>query len=149
MKIERVDHLHVSAPDFDKFVDEFKKIMGREFTAPDMDMQHYGTIVTYEPYPIGIELFKAYDAERSVSSRLAASSRGVFAVSYKVPDIQEARKELEELGYKEIEYYDFGPIKEALYDTDDKFGFNLELIEYAGEDIQEVADPDVTEELLG
>jgi hypothetical protein len=43
---------------------------------------------------------------------------------------------MQELGYAMLMRYEFGEIKEALFDTKKALGFYSEMIEYEGDDIQ-------------
>lgn len=138
MEILRIDHLHVKGFEYEGFKGAFEKLMGKEFYM-EMDFSDFqGTEVSYEPYPVGMELFNPTDTSFS-SGRLADGARpGVFAVSYKVPDIEVGIAEMQELGYELIEVFDFGDIKEAIFKTLDTFGFYVELISYPGDSITEV-----------
>ncbi|MCR4869806.1 MAG: hypothetical protein K5859_00740 [Atopobiaceae bacterium] len=138
MDILRIDHLHVKGFDYEKAREAYEQLMGREFVI-DLDFtDDQGTEVVYEPYPLGIELFNPTDPALT-SGRLASSSKpGVFAVSYKVPDIEKGIEEMEAMGYGCIEVFDFGDIKEAIFETYETFGFYVELISYPGDSITEV-----------
>jgi len=61
---------------------------------------------------------------------------GVFAISYKVNSLDEAVAGMAELGYEMLMRYEFGDIKEALFDIKKALGVYLEMIEYEGDDIQ-------------
>ena len=138
MDILRIDHLHVRGFEYEGFKGAFEKLMGKEFYM-DLDFSDdQGTEVSYEPYPVGMELFNPTDATLT-SGRLAVTSHpGVFAVSYKVPDIEAGIAEMKDLGYECIEVFDFGDIKEAIFETYQVFGFYVELISYPGDSITEV-----------
>jgi catechol 2,3-dioxygenase-like lactoylglutathione lyase family enzyme len=140
MKIERFDHVHIKAPDFNKFTEAFEAFMGQEFFLK-MDMtEEYGSDVIYEPFPIGVEAFDPKDPTKSISGKLAGESPiGVFVICFKVSNLEEAQAEMEAMGYKKLEHYDNGPIQEALFDTKDDFGFNTELIEYPFESLRDMA----------
>jgi len=100
--------------------------------------EDYGMRVAYNPFPIGIELMEVTDNSKEMAKIYAAAPDGVFALSLKVPDIEAATLEMEVMGYKMLLRYDFGDIKEALFDSKKAIGMYLELIEYAGDDITEV-----------
>ena len=42
------------------------------------------------------------------------------------------------LGYERVEVFDWGDIKEAIFETYQTFGFYVELISYPGDSITEV-----------
>lgn len=140
MKIERFDHVHVKAPDFNKFSNDFEKFMGQEFFMK-MDMtEEYGSNVVYEPFPIGVEAFDPKDPTKSVSGKVAGEAAvGIFSICFKVTNLKEAQAEMEAMGCKKLEHYDNGPIQEALFDTKGTFGFYMELIEYPFESLRAMA----------
>lgn len=138
MEILRIDHLHVKGFDFEDTRAAYERLMGREFVIELDFTDDQGTEVVYEPYPLGVELFNPTDPTLT-SGRLADGAKpGVFAVSYKVPDIEVAMEEMKAMGYELIEFYDFGDIKEAIFETMDTFGFYVEIISYPGNTITEV-----------
>ena len=137
MDILRIDHLHVKGFEYEGFKGAFEQLMGKEFYM-EMEFEDQGTEVSYEPYPIGCELFRPID-DTLTSGRLAATSHpGVFAVSYKVADIEVGIADMQAMGHELIEVFDFGDIKEAIFDTYKLFGFYVELISYPGDSITEV-----------
>jgi len=135
MKIERIDHIHMKGPNFENTAKALGEIIGRDVYMQMDFTEDEGAEVAYEPYPIGIELFRVTDPTKTTGSVADSSPVGPFAISYKVTDIQEGIRDLEALGYRQIKYFDFGPIQEALFDTKDRLGFYLELIEYKGNSI--------------
>ena len=139
MKIERLDHVHVKAPDFEKFTEAFETFMGQEFLMK-MDMtEQYGTDVVYEPFPIGVESFDPKDASKSIAGKITSEAQeGLFVLCFKVPELKAAEKEMEKMGYKKLEHYDYDQIQEALFDTKDVFGFYTELIEYPFESMRDM-----------
>ena len=91
MKI-RFDHLHLNPENFEKFNAAFQKLMDQDFMM-NMPMEQYGTKVAYEPFPIGMETFEVFDASRSVSAKITSENLGVFCISYRVDNLEEAIKE--------------------------------------------------------
>lgn len=138
LKIQRFDHMHVCPKDFDKFNQKFQKFLGYEYLM-QMPMEQYGTEVAYEPAPIGLEAFRPVDPQKSLSAKIASESEGIFCVCYKVDNLKEAIEEMEAKGWKMLEYYDNGPILEALFETKDDLGFYIELTEYPFESMRELS----------
>jgi len=135
MEIERIDHIHMKGPDFESTMEALDEIIGRDMYMQMDFTEDEGVEVAYEPFPIGIELFRVTDPTQITGAVADSSSIGPFAISYKVPDIQEGIRDLEALGYRQIKYFDFGPIQEVLFDTKERLGFYVELIEYEGNNI--------------
>ena len=138
-RIIHFDHMHVHPDDFGKFNEKFQKFLGMDYFMTDDMTERYGTQVAFEPYPVGLEAFKATDPSKSISAKLADEAKGIFAVCYKVDSLEAAIKDMESIGYKMIEYYDNTPILEALFDTKEDFGFYIELTEYPFESMRELA----------
>ena len=116
MEIERIDHIHMKGPDFESTTKALGEIIGRDMYMQMDFTEDEGVEVAYEPFPIGIELFRVTDPTRTTGAVADSSSIGPFAISYKVPDIQDGIRDLEALGYRQIKYFDFGPIQEVLFD---------------------------------
>lgn len=128
MKIIGFDHMHVKPADFDRFNEKFQQFMGMNYLM-NMPMPQYGNDVAYEPFPIGMEVFRVTDVNASFSAKVADENDGVFTIAYRVEDLASGIKEMEEMGWKMLEYIDNNPILEALFDTKDDFGFYIELVQ--------------------
>ncbi|MGI5927963.1 MAG: VOC family protein [Thermacetogeniaceae bacterium] len=59
----------------------------------------------------------------------------VFAIDYRVKDLDQAQKELEALGIAKIMQADIGPIQQWWYDPEKTFGLYIELSEFEGDDL--------------
>ena len=138
LKIIRFDHMHAKPENYDKFVESMTALIGH---APmmDMPMPEYGVQVAYEPFPVGLEVFRSDDpSNQTWSGKLAASEKGIFSICFKIEDLKEGSAFMEEHGWKQLEYYDNGPIQEALFDTKKDFGFYMELISYPFDTLSEM-----------
>lgn len=136
-KILRFDHMHVTPADFEKFNEKFEQFMGNHYLM-NMPMEQYGTVVAYEPAPIGVEAFKVTDAGKSESARIASESEGIFCVCFKVDSLAQAIEDMEAKGWKMLEYIDNSPILEAVFDTKADLGFYIELTEYPFESMRDL-----------
>jgi len=134
MKI-RFDHLHLNPENFEKFNAAFQKLMDQDFMM-NMPMEQYGTKVAYEPFPIGMETFEVFDASRSVSAKITSENIGVFCISYRVDNLEEAIKEMEAKGWKMLEFIDQNPIFEAVFDTKADMGIYIELVQTPFDDLR-------------
>ena len=72
------------------------------------------------------------DEDYEMSKMYAEAPEGIFAISLKVPDMEKATAEMENMGYKLLFRDDNGSIKEALFDTKKALTLYIELIEYPG-----------------
>lgn len=138
-KIERFDHMHVNPDNFERFSENFEKFMGQPFFMKEDMTEQYGTNVVYEPAPVGVEVFKVTNPSQSFSAKIAEESSGIFCVCYKVTNLKEAISDMENMGYKMLEYIDNNPILEAVFDTKKDFGFYIELTEYPFESMRDLA----------
>jgi hypothetical protein len=138
MKVDRIDHIHIKVSDQPVETVLYEQVLGKKMLMEADFSEDYGMRVAYNPFPIGIELMEVTDNSKEMAKIYAAAPDGVFALSLKVPDIEAATLEMEVMGYKMLLRYDFGDIKEALFDSKKAIGMYLELIEYAGDDITEV-----------
>lgn len=135
MKVERIDHIHVKCLDLDETSMEYEKVIGKEFMAKMDFTEDQGNRVAFNPFPIGLEVMQGTDPNKGSGVVTATSEVGVFAISLKVPDINEATAEMETMGFKKLWSGEFGEIMEALFDTKKALGVLIELIAYRTEDI--------------
>ena len=82
MKIERIDHIHIKGPDFNRTVNALGEIIGRDIYMQMDFTDDEGTEVAYEPFPIGIELFRVTDPTKTTGSVANSCPVGPFAISY-------------------------------------------------------------------
>lgn len=135
MKVERIDHIHIKTNDLKNTTSTYEGIFGEKFP-PQIDFtQIYGMKVAFNPFPNGIELMEVTDKQKEMGSIYDTAPEGVFALSLKVQNLDEATVEMEAMGYKQILRYEFGQIKEALFDTKKACGVLFELVEYLTENI--------------
>jgi catechol 2,3-dioxygenase-like lactoylglutathione lyase family enzyme len=135
MKVERIDHIHVKVKDQPKATGLYEQVLGTKMLMEADFTDGYGMRVAYNPFPIGLELMEVTNTSNELGKIYAAEPDGVFALSLKVPDIEQATADMESMGHKLLMRYDFGEIKEALFDSKKTVGVYIELIEYAGENI--------------
>ncbi len=138
MQVERIDHIHIKVKDEPGATALYEAVLGTKMMMEADFSEDYGMRVAYNPFPVGLELMEVTDGGKEMARIYAAAPDGVFALSLKVPNIDQATVEMEALGYKLLMRYDFGDIKEALFDSKATVGIYFELIEYAGEDISAV-----------
>ncbi len=127
MKVEKIDHIHLYVKDLEKARDFFSSILGTKFSKV-MDVEEYDiqSVIT----PLGMELVGARSKGGEVEKAIQKNGEGVYAVSLKVPDIEEAISELKEKGLRMIGRSQFGRLKEAWFHPEDAYGVLIELCEY-------------------
>lgn len=130
MKVESIDHLHVRVDDLNTGVSVLEGLMGKKFYMRADFTADHGNKIAFNPFPIGFELMEVTDRDNPGSRMFADEPQGVFAVSLKVPDIDEAIAEIESTGHKLLRRYEFGEVKEALFDFREALGMLIEFVEY-------------------
>jgi hypothetical protein len=137
MKVERIDHIHIKVNKIKSVISKYEGLIGTKFLMEADFTADNGFRVAFNAFPVGLELMEVTDKSKEMARIYAAAPDGVFALSLKVPDIEKATAEMESMGHKFLLRYDFGEIKEALFDSRKAFGMYFELIEYATEDISD------------
>lgn len=129
MDVQRLDHVHIKSNDFRKTSDTLKSITGHEFLM-EMEFEEQGMMVGYDPFPYSLEVMTVTDKSKSLAKLYEEWPEGVFCLTFKVPDYEAAKTEMEEKGYPQIERYDTPPIvKEGLFNTLKDLPFYIELVE--------------------
>lgn len=137
MEVLRLDHIHVKVKDLDAASDAYDEVTGVPLFRGIDYTDVYGMQVSFAAFPISLEVMKVTDPTKQMSALYDAAPYGVFALSYKVADLDTACVQMEELGYKLIMRYEFGPVREALFDAKDKLSVYLEMVDYPGDSIME------------
>ncbi len=127
MKVEKIDHIHIYVKDLGAATSLFSRIMGTTFSAP-ITLDKFGLRSTLEP--LGLELIGATTPEGPVGRAIAKKGEGLAAISLKVPDIEEAKKELLAMGLRLVSELETGGLKEAQFHPADAHGVMIELCEY-------------------
>lgn len=127
MKVEKIDHIHLYVEDLEKAREFFSSILGTKFSRI-MDVKEYD--VQSVIAPLGIELVSARSKGSEMEKILQKKGEGVYAISLKVPDIDEAITELKEKGLRMIGSSHFGRLKEAWFYPQEAYGVMIELCEY-------------------
>ena len=139
LQIERIDHLHYIPEDYDKFVEKFERFLGQEIASKLDNSEWSGSMVAFAQYPIGVEAFlPVYDGKGATAHIGLTEGPGVATLTFKVKDIKQAEKVMEEWGYEVLERTIFDPIYETFYDTKDDLGIYIELIEYPGDSMADL-----------
>jgi len=132
MKVEKIDHIHAYAKDLEGAVRLFADLLGKEFL-PVWESDDFGARAAF--HPLGFEFLQPTDPNGPVAQTIGTREEGILFVCFKVPDIEEAIAEMEWRGIKMIHQYQVGKLKEALFESTNTFGVQIELCEYPGDDI--------------
>ena len=92
MKVEKIDHIHIYVSDLGRAITFFSKLLGTKFS----------DIITDEEWkfesvlePLGIELIQPTSPDSVVAKAIERRGEGLAAISFKVPDVEQATAELE------------------------------------------------------
>ena len=130
MKVEQLDHIHIVVKDLQKAVDFFQNLLGVTFDGV-IQVEGWDAISRLAALgPVGIELIQPTSPTSIFAKFIEQRGEGVQALSLKVPDIEEAKKEMQSMGMKQVSDYSMGRIKEAHFHPKDAFGVLIELCEY-------------------
>ena len=128
MKVEKVDHIHIFVKDLDKAKQFFEDILGTKFCEP---MSSGSVRIALDP--LGLELIESTRPGSRVERTIEHRGEGLAAISLKVPDLEEAVKELQSKGLRLVRKGNTGQLKEAHFHPKDSYGVMLELCEYSVE----------------
>lgn len=135
MKVEQIDHIHVVVKELDKAVRFFSELLGTTFSeilsSPPEAEGGFGVKASVcNLNGVGIELIAPYDPGSLSAKMLERRGEGIWAISFKVPDIDEAISEVESRGLRVIRRVEVGKVKEAHIHPKDAHGIMIELCEY-------------------
>jgi len=130
MKVEQIDHIHIVVKDLDKAVAFFENLLGVKFgEAVGLEEWHFKSRVA--PIgSVGIELIQPTSSDSVFAKFIERRGEGLQAISLKVPDIEEAKKEMEARKIRLVSTVSAGRLKEAHFHPKDTFGVLFELCEY-------------------
>lgn len=136
MNVEKIDHIHIKVQHLENAVKTYEEVLGIHMPDEIDCSSEYGMKVAFHPFPQGIELMEVTDVQKKMGAIYEKAPEGVFAISLKVADIDAAGEEMEKMGYHQLMRYEFGEIKEALFDTADEMKVYTELVEYKAQNIE-------------
>jgi methylmalonyl-CoA/ethylmalonyl-CoA epimerase len=127
LKVERIDHIHVAVKDLDKAISFFSQILGTNFSNTiNVEKYTLKSVIS----PLGLELIESTSPEGVIAKFIERKGEGVSAISFKVPNLEEAIAELQSKGLRLVGRVEQGRLKEAQFHPKDAFGVMIELCEY-------------------
>ncbi len=128
MKVEKIDHVHVFVKDLDKAIAFFSDILGTKFSGP-IDIEEAVNVRCYLE-PMGVELVASTTPDGVVARTIEKRGEGLAAISFKVPNLDEAVAELQAKGLRLLGWVQVGNLREAQFHPKDAYGVTIELCEY-------------------
>lgn len=130
MKIEQIDHIHIVVKDMDKavllFEDLFSIKFSKEFVSEELKTKSRLASIGL----VGIELIQATSIDSEIAKFVERRGEGVHAISFKVPNIDEAAEEMQAKGVRLILRVELPMLREAEFHPKDTHGVQIELCEY-------------------
>lgn len=127
MKIDKIDHIHIYVKDLEKAREVFEKVLGTKFSETIMAENYQ---VKSRIDPLGLEILQATSPESPIARHIEKRGEGLTAIAVKVPNIEEATKELQSKGLTLVGKINLGGIQEAQFHPKDTFGVMIELAQY-------------------
>ncbi|MFH0821689.1 MAG: VOC family protein, partial [Pseudomonadota bacterium] len=106
MNLEKIDHICIAVKDLARAESRFSEVFGLEPDDRYVDDNEKINVVRYYIGEVGLELVAPTDEDGEVAKFLRNRGEGIFLLSLKVPDTEEA---LEELKTKPVELIDRSP----------------------------------------
>ena len=135
MKVECVDHIHIVVKDLDKAVRFFSELFDTTFSEAlsspaETEGGHGVKASVCNINGVGLELIAPSDPNGLMAKTLKHRGEGIWAISVKVPDMDEAIAEVESRGLRVIRRIEAGKVKEAHIHPKETYGVMIELCEY-------------------
>jgi len=102
MRVEKIDHISIAVKDLDKARKIYEQILGLELAYVYVAEEEKIKVARYRVGDIWLELMEP-TGPGDVARFLEKRGEGIFLISYKVPDVEQALAELREKGYKLID----------------------------------------------
>ncbi len=131
MKVEKVDHFHIYVKELDKAKEFFSDVLGTKFSDTIRDEKNFGLNSVIDP--LGLELIEGTRPESPITRHIEKRGEGLVAISFKVPNLDEAVEQLQAKGLRLVSRISLGHIKEAQFHPQDSYGVMIELAEYEEE----------------
>ena len=103
MQIEKIDHICIAVKDLRKAQETYEKILGLNLDCVYVAEKEKINVARYYIGDIGLELMEPTSSEGDVGRFLENNGEGVFLISYRVSDVEEALADLKAQGYKLID----------------------------------------------
>lgn len=127
MKIEKIDRILVAVRDLGIASKLFSGLLGLKFDEINVDEQEK---VQYVRSALGLELIQSTSPDGPVARFIEKRGEGLYAVTFKVDDIEFAIEELQKKGLKLVADSKTGGLREAYFHPKDSHGIMIVLCEY-------------------
>ncbi len=133
MHVIGVDRVMIAVPDIDSTAAQFNELLGIEFSdlmEPTTSTDHGSQPVSNVVSPTGVELVAPRSENNEVARFLEEHGPGLYALSIRVADLDEAKDELADKGIHPVGRFAHGDFDEAFYHPENFGGAMVILAEY-------------------
>ena len=127
MKVEKVDRVVIGVKDLDEAMVFFNQTLGIKFDEV-RENEQANLRATFSS--VGFEMVQPTAEDTPLARFISKRGEGVYAVVFKVPDIEEAKRVLQGKGARLIAELHRGGLKEAFFHPKDFHGMEVVLCEY-------------------
>jgi len=129
MKVERIDRIAVGVYDLDKAIDFFSDLLGIKFDLPVGEFESLGVRGAGSRFGLQLEspLGRGPDFMQQFIEK---KGEGVFAVIFKVDDMEEAVKHFKEKGLRVMGDWSGGGLRQVAFHPRGSYGIQIVLAEY-------------------
>ena len=103
MKVERIDHISVAIKDLQRARETYEQILGMKLDCLYTMEEERIKVARYYIGDVALELMESTSPEGEVAKFIQKRGEGVFLISYRVPDVEDALAELRAKGFKLID----------------------------------------------
>lgn len=127
MRLEKIDRVVVAVESVEEAAKFFDELLGIKF---DRTLVGEEQQVKAKASAIGLELVESTTPDGPVARFIDSRGEGVYAVIFKVPDLEDAISEMEGKGLRLVGTMEVGGLKEAMFHPKDSHGMMIMLCEY-------------------
>ncbi len=103
MKVEKIDHICIAVKDLKKAQETYEKILGIELDSVYIAEKEKIKVARYYIGDVGLELMEPTSPDGDVGEFIDQRGEGVFLISYRVSNVEEALADLKAQGYQPID----------------------------------------------
>jgi len=127
VRAEKLDHFHIYVKDLEKAKEIYGRALGTHWSPTLFEKD---SMVKSTLSPLGIELIEPASPDSPVAKTIERRGEGLFGVSFKVANIDQAIADLESQGLKCVGKIQLGSVREAQFHPGGACGVMIELTEY-------------------
>jgi len=103
MKVTRIDHISLAVADLKKAREIYEKVLGLELDSIYIAENEKIKVARYYLGDVAIELMESTEPDGEVAKFIEKKGEGIFVISYRVSDVDEALADLRSQGHRLID----------------------------------------------